>query len=137
MPRRRDAIRAATVARRARGGCEGSLSPPWPRGKNGIGGTTTMSVVASRAGHSLAATGEMGLAAEGGPTNMTRTANARVAGVAFLVYIAAGIADMVLFGRATSGAGIAAKLASIAQHSSDARISVLLDLLCCFCALVL
>ena len=68
---------------------------------------------------------------------MTRTANARVAGVAFLVYIAAGIADMVLFGRATSGAGIAAKLASIAQHSSDARISVLLDLLCCFCALVL
>ena len=60
---------------------------------------------------------------------MTRTRNARVAGFTFLFYIAAGIASMVLFGRATSGDGIAAKLASIAQHASDVRITAVLALL--------
>lgn len=68
---------------------------------------------------------------------MTRTTNARIAGFTFLFYIAAGIASLVLFGRATSGEGIAAKLAGIAQHASDVRITVVLDLLQCFSALVL
>lgn len=68
---------------------------------------------------------------------MTRTTNARIAGFTFLFYIAAGIASLVLFGRATGGGGIAAKLAGIAQHESEVRITVLLDLLQCFSALVL
>src|SRR6266436_5382490 len=68
---------------------------------------------------------------------MTRTTNARIAGFTFLLYIAAGVAGMVLFGRATSGDGIAAKLASIAQHVSDVRVAVALSLLTCFTALVL
>lgn len=68
---------------------------------------------------------------------MTRTTNARIAGFTFLFYIAAGIASLVLFGGATSGEGIAAKLASIALHASDVRITVVLELLQCFSALVL
>ena len=46
---------------------------------------------------------------------MTRRTNARIAGFTFLLYISAGIVGNVLFGRATSGEGIAAKLAGIAQ----------------------
>ncbi len=68
---------------------------------------------------------------------MTRTMNARIAGFTFLFYIAAGIASLVLFGRATRGEEVAAKLAGIAQHASDVRITVVLDLLQCFSALVL
>ncbi len=68
---------------------------------------------------------------------MTRTTNARIAGFAFLIYIAAGITSLVLFGRAASGEAIAVKLASIAQHTTDVRIAVLLGLLECFSALVL
>jgi hypothetical protein len=68
---------------------------------------------------------------------MTRTTNARVAGFTFLFYIAAGISSMVLFGRATSGEGVAAKLAGIAQHVPDVGITVVLDVLQCFSALVL
>jgi len=68
---------------------------------------------------------------------VTRRTNARVAGFTFLFYIAAGITGMVLFGRATSGEGIAAKLATIAQHVTDVRLSVLLALLEAFSALVL
>ncbi len=68
---------------------------------------------------------------------MTRTTNARIAGFTFLVYIAAGIASMILFARATSGEGIAAQLAGIAQHATDVRITVVLGLLMNFSALVL
>ncbi len=68
---------------------------------------------------------------------MTRTTNARIAGFTFLFYIAAGISSVLLFGKATSGEGVAAKLASIAQHTSDIRITVVLGLLQCFSALVL
>ena len=68
---------------------------------------------------------------------MTHTANARIAGFTFLFYIAAGITSLVLFGRAASGDGMAAKLAGIAQHATDVRIVVLLALLQCFSALVL
>ena len=68
---------------------------------------------------------------------MTRTTNARIAGFTFLFYIVVGIASLVLFGRATSGEGIAAQLAGIAQHATAVRATVLLDLLQCFSALVL
>ena len=69
---------------------------------------------------------------------MTRTTNARLAGFMFLFYIATGIASMVLFGQATSGAdGTAATLASIAQHATTVRLTVLLTLLQFVDALVL
>jgi hypothetical protein len=68
---------------------------------------------------------------------MTRTVNARIAGLTFLVYIAAGVASLVLFRRATDAVGIAAKLAGIAEHATDVRVVVVLGLLQCFSALVL
>ena len=68
---------------------------------------------------------------------MTRTTNARIAGVTFLAYIAAGVTSMVLSGRATGGEGIAAKLAAIARHEGDMRLVVLLGLVQSFSALVL
>jgi uncharacterized protein DUF4386 len=68
---------------------------------------------------------------------MTRRTNARIAGVTYLLYIAVAFPAMVLLGKATSGNGIAAKLAGIAQHASDMRIVVALSLFSCFAALVL
>ena len=55
---------------------------------------------------------------------MSRATNARVAGVAFLAYIGVGITDMLINGRAKAGADTAAKLASMAQHSSDIRVTI-------------
>jgi hypothetical protein len=68
---------------------------------------------------------------------MTRATNARIAGFTFLAYIAAGITSMVLFRRAASGEGVAAKLAGIAAHATDVGVLVLLGLVQCFSALVL
>ncbi len=68
---------------------------------------------------------------------MTRRTNARIAGFTFLVYIAATIAGMLLFTRATGGEGVAAQLASIARHAVDVRLTIVLGLLGNFCALVL
>jgi hypothetical protein len=68
---------------------------------------------------------------------MTRRTNARIAGIAFLLYIAATILSLVLFGRATSEGGVAATLSGIAEHVTDVRVVVLLDLIMCFCAIVL
>ncbi len=68
---------------------------------------------------------------------MTRTTNARLAGVAFLLYIVAGMTSVALFRRATSGAGIAAKLSGLAEHATDVRVVVLLGFIECFAALVL
>lgn len=68
---------------------------------------------------------------------MTRTTNARIAGFAFLLYIAVGVASMVLFGGATGVEGTAAKLASIAEHAMDVRLSVVFGLLTPFVAMVL
>src|SRR5512141_699570 len=68
---------------------------------------------------------------------MNRRTNARVAGFAFLVYIAAAFTGMVLERNASSGEGIAAQLAGIAQHAPAMRIAVVLQLIGCFCALVL
>lgn len=68
---------------------------------------------------------------------MTRTTNARIAGFTFLFYIAVAFPSMVLLNRATRGEGVAAQLASIAQHVSDVRAAVVLSLFGCFSALVL
>ncbi|PZR74088.1 MAG: DUF4386 domain-containing protein [Chthoniobacterales bacterium] len=69
--------------------------------------------------------------------HMTRTTNARIAGFTYLAYIAIGIAGMVLFNQATSAEGIAAKLAGIAQHTTNVGATIVLTLLTCFAALVL
>ena len=68
---------------------------------------------------------------------MTRTTNARIAGFTFLFYFAAGVTNMVLTARATGGATIAAKLASIGQHALQLRLTIVLCLLESVCAIVL
>jgi len=68
---------------------------------------------------------------------MTRTTNARIAGFTYLFYIAVAFPDMVLMDRATRGDGGAAKLANIALHATDIRVSVVLTLLSGLSALVL
>ncbi|MFA6958418.1 MAG: DUF4386 domain-containing protein [Thermoanaerobaculia bacterium] len=68
---------------------------------------------------------------------MTTTTNARIAGFTFLFYIAAGLTTMAMFGRATGGAGIAAKLAGIARHATEVRVVLVLLLMQCFAAIVL
>ena len=68
---------------------------------------------------------------------MTRTMSARIAGFTFLFYVAVALPAMVLFDKATSAQGIAAKLALIAQHASDVRVAIVLSLLTCFAAPVL
>lgn len=68
---------------------------------------------------------------------MTRTTNARIAGITFLLYIAAGVASMVFLTFAPKADGIAAKLASMTEHTSAVHTDVLLWLLTCFTALVL
>src|SRR5438477_9557979 len=67
-----------------------------------------------------------------GEAPMTRRTNARVAGFAFLFYIAVAMTGMILSTRATSGEGTAAKLANIAQHATSVRVAVVLELLGCF-----
>jgi hypothetical protein len=68
---------------------------------------------------------------------VTRNANARIAGFAYLFYIAVAFPAMVLYNRATRGADIAAKLASMAQHVADVRLSVVLTFFSGLCALTL
>ena len=68
---------------------------------------------------------------------MTRRTNATIAGIAYLLYIAAAFPSMVLNARATSGDGMAAKLAHMASHATDVRLAAVLSLIGCFCALVL
>ena len=68
---------------------------------------------------------------------MTRTTNARLAGVAYLLYIGVAFPSMVIFGKATAGENVPARLANIARHTSDMRLILLLDLTSVFCALTL
>jgi len=68
---------------------------------------------------------------------MTRKTNARLAGIAYLLYIAAAFPAMLLSNRATSGDGMTAKLASLALHATDVRLAAVLSLIGCCCALVL
>ena len=68
---------------------------------------------------------------------MTLRTNARVAGFAFLLYIAVALPAMILETRIVKGEGIPEKLANIAQHPSLLRLAFVLALVGCFCALVL
>lgn len=68
---------------------------------------------------------------------MTRNTNARIAGVAYLLYIAVAFPSMVMFGKVTAGADVPAQLASVARHVSDLRLMLILDLVSIFCALTL
>jgi Domain of unknown function (DUF4386) len=67
---------------------------------------------------------------------MTHRTNARVAGFAFLFYIAVGITQMVL-SSATQAEGTAARLARIAEHASRVRVNVVLSLVICVTAVAL
>lgn len=68
---------------------------------------------------------------------MTRNTNARIAGVAYLLYIAVAFPSMVMFGKVTAGADVPARLANVARHVSDLRLMLILDLVSVFCALTL
>src|SRR5258705_2583982 len=68
---------------------------------------------------------------------MTRTANARVAGIAFLLYIVFGIGSMIVMARVPEGEGIAATLAGYAAHEQEMRAVCVLTILTAFCALAL
>lgn len=68
---------------------------------------------------------------------MTRTTNARIAGITLLLYIAVGVTQMIVGGAATRGADTAARLASMAAHATEVRAGVLLGFLTSFVALTL
>ena len=68
---------------------------------------------------------------------MTRNSNARIAGVAYLLYIAADFPAMIIYGRATRGDGVAARVAAMAAHAADVRLTQVLTLIGAFCALAL
>jgi hypothetical protein len=68
---------------------------------------------------------------------MTRATNARIAGATFLIYIAAGLTSMAVFGRAAAGEGVASKLSAIAQHPTEMGVVVVLGFLQSFTALIL
>jgi uncharacterized protein DUF4386 len=68
---------------------------------------------------------------------MTQKANARLAGFMFLFYIAIGLLDLSVSGRASIGESAVAKLASMAQQAQLVRLSVVLGFLTCFAAVSL
>jgi hypothetical protein len=68
---------------------------------------------------------------------MTLKTNARIAGSTLLLYIVAGVAQMVVGAQAGRGSDVAARLANMAQHADLVRISVLLGFLTSFIALTL
>jgi hypothetical protein len=68
---------------------------------------------------------------------MTRRTNGRLAGAAFLLYIAFGISSMVVMGRASGGADPLARIANIAGHPGLVHLNAVLVLLEAVCAIVL
>jgi uncharacterized MAPEG superfamily protein len=62
---------------------------------------------------------------------------AKVAGFTILFYIVVGLTSVVLHSRATDTGGTNSMLAQIAEHESAMRLTILLELLECFAALVL
>ena len=68
---------------------------------------------------------------------MTRDTNARIAGFAFLFYIAVAFPEMVIDGRATAGATTAARIATAAAHATELRVTVVLNLLAALSAFTL
>jgi hypothetical protein len=69
---------------------------------------------------------------------MTRNTNARIAGFTYLFYAAIGLYSELLMHRARGVDGdSAATLASIGEHATDVRMTILITLLECFSAIVL
>jgi len=68
---------------------------------------------------------------------MTRTTNARVAGVTYLFYAAIGICLELLMYRARGGYDGAAMVAHIGQYETNVRLAILMTLLECLSSLVL
>jgi hypothetical protein len=68
---------------------------------------------------------------------MTRKTNSRIAGFAFLYYIAAGILTLVLSAQTRSGPGIGGKLAGMTQHATQVRLVYLLGMTLAFAAFAL
>ena len=68
---------------------------------------------------------------------MTRQRSARIAGFTYLFYIAVAFPSMVLFSQATAGPNVAARLASVVQHTTELRVSLILTVLSAFSALTL
>lgn len=67
----------------------------------------------------------------------TRQRYARLAGLAFLFYIAAGLAETTMFSKAIGSGPALAKLAHVLQHATQLRLTVLLTLVTVLSALVL
>lgn len=68
---------------------------------------------------------------------MTRAVVARVAGAAFLLYVAVKVASAILFEGSIGSGAAASRLAAVAAHASDLRIATVLALANCVCALVM
>ena len=68
---------------------------------------------------------------------MSRTANARIAALTFILYIGVAFPCVVLFSRATEGASPAAKLATIAANAGELRLIILLSVASCLSAFAL
>ena len=69
---------------------------------------------------------------------MTLRTNARLAGLAYILYIVIGIASMVVSRQMTAGAvGTPARLASIAAHPAHVGVIVILALTMAVCAVML
>jgi hypothetical protein len=68
---------------------------------------------------------------------MTRRTNARVAGFAFLFYIAIGITSMLVLPDSGAGSESSARLARIAAHASSVPLEVLFAILMAVCAVTL
>ena len=68
---------------------------------------------------------------------MTRTTNARIAGFAFLFYIAVGITGMIVVPGASGGEDMAVRLAGMERHAAAVHIGMVLGLVTAFTALTL
>jgi hypothetical protein len=68
---------------------------------------------------------------------MTRATNARLAGFAYLFYMAVGLGNEALMHRATDAEGNAAIIARIAEHTTALRFAILLKPCECLAAFVL
>jgi uncharacterized membrane protein len=68
---------------------------------------------------------------------MTTRTNSRIAGAAFLAYIAIGLTQMVIGRGTSSGATMAARLTSLAAHATQIRVNARLGLWTGFLSLIL
>lgn len=68
---------------------------------------------------------------------MTQRTDARLAGIAYLVYIVLTMTSVTVFGRVMAAGGVMQQLADLARMMPQARVTIVLDLLQVPCALVL